>query len=117
MFKITHEVDKLPEKFTGIAVNTNGDKFWLLNNEYHRVDGPAIEYANGAKEWFLNGQYHRVNGPAIEYANGYKEWWFKGHKRFASQTWQKELDKFKPTCNNKVVEIDGKKYKLVLTEG
>ena len=140
MFKITQEVKELPENFTGIAEYANVDKCWYLNGKLHRVDGPAIEYANGDKEWYLNGKQHRVgwpafecvsgnkhwylngnvhreDGPAIEYANGTKEWWLND-KRFASkEAWQKALDKSKSTCDGKIVEIDGKKFKLVLSEG
>ena len=29
--------------------NKFGDKHWYLNDECHREDGPAIEYANGYK--------------------------------------------------------------------
>jgi hypothetical protein len=32
-------------------------KFYFLNDELHREDGPAIEFANGDKYWYLNGQY------------------------------------------------------------
>jgi hypothetical protein len=34
----------------------NGNKFWVLNDTYHREDGPAIEYLNGSKEWWVNGE-------------------------------------------------------------
>ena len=30
---------------------------WRLNGNFHREDGPAIEYANGHKSWYLNGQF------------------------------------------------------------
>ena len=33
-----------------------GNKFWFLNGEYHREDGPAIEFANGNKSWYLHGK-------------------------------------------------------------
>ena len=56
----------------------NGDKFWYLNGEYHREDGPAIEYSNGYKAWYINGKRHREDGPAIERANGDKSWWLNG---------------------------------------
>jgi len=55
-----------------------GIKRWYLNGKFHRVDGPAIEYADGTKQWRQNGKFHRVDGPAIEYANGSYEWWLKG---------------------------------------
>ena len=38
--------------------------------QYHRTDGPAIEYANGYKWWYIKGQLHRTDGPAIEWADG-----------------------------------------------
>ena len=43
--------------------------------QYHREDGPAIEYALGDKVWFINGQRHRTDGPAVEYADGDKYWY------------------------------------------
>ena len=43
--------------------------------QYHREDGPAIEYADGHKEWFINGLLHRIDGPAIEFKSGAKHWW------------------------------------------
>lgn len=58
----------------------NGDKYWYLGDQHHRIDGPAIEHADGTKIWYQNGQLHREDGPAVEYANGYKAWHFKGKK-------------------------------------
>ena len=74
MYKITQEVDKLPEKFTGIVEHANGNKEWYLDGVRHREDGPAREYANGDKAWYLNGKVHREDGPAVESANG-KTWY------------------------------------------
>ena len=59
-------------------IHTDGNKFWYLNDEFHRKDGPAIECADGTKEWYLNGNLHREDGPAIEYANGNKWWCLNG---------------------------------------
>ena len=53
----------------------DGSKAWYQNGRRHRADGPAIEWANGGKEWYWNGQCHRETGPAIERADGIKEWW------------------------------------------
>jgi len=53
----------------------NGDKYWYLNDQIHRVDGPAIEYASGEKYWYRNGLSHREDGPAVEHADGKKEYW------------------------------------------
>jgi len=55
-----------------------GDKYWYLNGEFHREDGPAVEYTTGTKIWYLNGHIHRQDGPAIEYYTGTKEWWLNG---------------------------------------
>jgi hypothetical protein len=67
-----------------VTVGENGDKRWYLNGKFHREDGPAIEYADGTKYWFINDQ------PLTE-------------AEFNTRT---------KSCNGKVVEIDGKKYKL-----
>ena len=56
----------------------DGTKWWCRNNQLHREDGPAIEYADGSKSWFRNGQYHREDGPAVELADGTKHWYFRG---------------------------------------
>jgi hypothetical protein len=58
----------------------NRGRFWCLNNRVHRTDGPAVERVNGDREWFLNGQLHRTDGPAIESANGDKEWFLNGQR-------------------------------------
>jgi len=41
---------------------------------YHRIDGPAVEYASGAKEWFVNGKHHRIDGPASIFPKTNKYW-------------------------------------------
>ena len=38
-----------------LSINVLGTKCWWLNNERHRTDGPAIEYADGQKRWYING--------------------------------------------------------------
>ena len=91
-----------------VDVYSNGTKYWSLNGKLHREDGPAIEYANGTKYWYLNGELHKEDGPATEYANGEKYWYLKGE-----QLTEAEFNKRTTSCNGKVVEIDGKKYKLV----
>jgi hypothetical protein len=87
----------------------SGDKAWWLNGDRHREDGPAIEYASGYKAWYLNGKRHREDGPAIERSDGYKVWFING-KELTEQ--EHKAATSKPTCEGKVVEIDGKKYEL-----
>ena len=111
-----------------VKVNEYGDKFWYLNDELHREDGPAIEYASGDKSWYLNGKYHREDGPAIEYANGTKYWylngnlhredgpaceyangskyWYLNGEEFSKKKWKKRIKK---THN---IIIDGKEIEL-----
>ena len=40
----------------GLDIDLDGTKFYYKNGEYHREDGPAIEYTNGVKYWYLNGK-------------------------------------------------------------
>jgi len=61
-----------------MTIDTEGTKYWYLNGELHREDGPAAEYTNGAKFWCLNGKLHREDGPAVELTNGNKLWWLNG---------------------------------------
>jgi hypothetical protein len=56
----------------GLHINASGTKVWYLNGQYHRTDGPAVEFADGGKGWYLNGQCHRTDGPALEFADGSK---------------------------------------------
>ena len=62
----------------GLDIDKYGDKRWYLNGEYHRTDGPAVEYKDGDKRWYLNGKRHRTDGPAIEYSDGTKYWYLNG---------------------------------------
>ena len=56
-------------------VNCYGGKYWYLNGELHRENGPAVEWPNGYKAWYLNDKLHREDGPAAELSNGVKEWY------------------------------------------
>ncbi len=95
-----------------VTVDCNKTIHWHNDkDQLHRLDGPAVEYANGDKAWLVESKYHRLDGPAIEWANGYKSWYVDGKKM--TETEFNEYIKPKPSCEGKVVEIDGKKYKLV----
>ena len=56
----------------------NGDRFWYKNGKLHRENGPAREYADGDKYGYKNGLRHREDGPAIEYADGNNRYWYNG---------------------------------------
>ena len=75
-----------------------------LNNE------PVMETDGyGNKRWYLNDQLHREDGPAIEYANG-AEYWYLNDEEVTEEEHKKRTSK--ATCSGKVVEIDGIKYEL-----
>jgi hypothetical protein len=57
----------------GVAIYYTND-----NNQWHREDGPAINFPDGSEYWWLNGKRHRKDGPAINLKNGYKEYWLNG---------------------------------------
>jgi len=61
-----------------VKVYDNGNRYWYLNSQLHREDGPACEYTDGAREWWLNGELHREDGPAVECANGTRYWYLNG---------------------------------------
>jgi hypothetical protein len=66
--------NKLPNGSELIETN-RGSKYWYLNGNLHREDGPAIERFNGDKSWYVNDKRHREDGPAIEWSNGDKFWY------------------------------------------
>jgi len=45
----------------GLKIDALGTKEWYINDELHRVDGPAIEYANGDKYWYYHGTNIKVS--------------------------------------------------------
>jgi hypothetical protein len=60
-------------------VDKDGNKEWYNENgQFHRDDGPAIEWADGSKTWYQNGKVHREDGPAMTWDDGQKFWFIKG---------------------------------------
>ena len=53
---------------------------------------------------------HRLDGPAVQWPDGSKEWWVNG-KQMTEEEF-KDYTKFKPSCEGKIIEVDGIKYKL-----
>ena len=67
------------------VVVTEFDTRWYnLEDQFHREDGPAVEHKDGYKAYYINGEKHRENGPAVEYKDGSKSYYIKG--RFLSET-------------------------------
>ena len=58
-----------------LTIDEDGTKEWKLpNSDYHREDGPAVEFIDGSKHWYINGKGHREDGPAIVTNYGYNAW-------------------------------------------
>ena len=90
-----------------VEVTKESTKWYNESNQPHREDGPAVEFACGYKAYYINGKPHREDGPAVEFAEGYKEYYING-KYLTEQ----EFNNRNKSCENKVVEIEGVKYKL-----
>ena len=87
--RIVHRVD-------GPAIEyADGSEAWYLNNQLHRVGGPAITLSltsnkpfytmeialhAGDKAWYQNGKLHRTDGPAVKRNNGTQLWYINGNK-------------------------------------
>ncbi len=95
-----------------VIVDEDKNIYWSNDkDQLHRLDGPAVEYADGSKEWYVDGKLHRLDGPAVEYTDGHKAWYVIGEDMTEKEF--NEYIKPKPTCEGKVVEVDGVKYRLV----
>jgi hypothetical protein len=91
----------------------DGDKFWYKNDQLHRIDGPAMEWEDGSKEWYINGQRHREDGPACEGADGHKEWYLNGvnvPKYVVLQPEKITLERIFKAKNNEVRSIMIERY-------
>ena len=69
----------------------------------------------GTKQWYFDDRLHREDGPAVEFANGSKSYYLHGAE-YPEAAWREKLNKHKAPkapCENKMVEVDGVKYKLV----
>ena len=44
------------------CINRFGNKYWCLNGEIYRENGPAVEWTGGTKFWYVNGVYYSESG-------------------------------------------------------
>jgi hypothetical protein len=95
-----------------VKVYTNGNKFWWLNDELHREDGPAFECSNGNKVWYLNGKLHREDGPAVEWANG-DEFWYLNGEDLTQEEFNKRMTPTVEMTMAQISEALGKNVKVV----
>ena len=55
----------------------NGTKKWIVNNKFHRTDGPAIEWYGGIVQWWINDELlDRLEVDDWMEKNGIKSWPF-----------------------------------------
>ena len=83
---------------------------WKFDGEYHREDGPAVEYADGSRVWFINGKLHREDGPAVEYVRGSKYWYINGKELTEEQFNSRHV---KELSIDELEKILGHKVKIV----
>ena len=82
-------------------------KYAIDDRILHREDGPALEF-DGYKAWYINGMLHREDGPARMWDNGHEEWALNG-KVISKE----EHEALSAQCKDKIIEVDGIRYKLV----
>jgi len=42
-----------------IIISRRGTKYYKLpNGDFHREDGPAVEFIDGSKHWYINGKQY-----------------------------------------------------------
>jgi hypothetical protein len=72
------------------VINAEKYTFWYKGDMFHRLSGPACEFANGAKLYFQNGMLHRLDGPAVIYANA-NRYWFIDNRKYSEADFLKEI--------------------------
>lgn len=81
------------------------------------VEYKVKEWPNGSKSWYLDGKLHREDGPAVERSDGSKAWYLCG-KELSEEAHRRAVAELRnpDPCNGRVVEIDGKAYRLTAIE-
>jgi hypothetical protein len=52
---------------------------WFKHGKSHRIGKPALIYVDGEKWWNVNGEHHRLDGPARESINhDFDMWYIRG---------------------------------------
>lgn len=67
-------VSTQPEKVT----HPNGLTTYVVNDQFHRLDGPAEITPTGTEYWYQHGILHRADGPAVTSPDGRQAWYFNG---------------------------------------
>ena len=72
----------IPYKFTGYSIDLQNTTKYYKDGRWSREDGPAIIQNNGTKNWLINDELHRIGGPAVESCLGgsYNSYYINGEK-------------------------------------
>jgi len=105
--------NKMPSRRGGPAVEcADGRKEYWLNGKRHNLNGPAKSTVE-RDDYYVDGQLHREDGPAVEYHSEklahYNEYWLRGTYLTKEKF---DLAIAAEYRDGKVIELDGKKYKL-----
>lgn len=105
------ELEETPMIKYRVEIRDNGDKFTYKfgTDTLHNEHGPCVEYTDGGRQWRFDGCLHRLDGPAFEHSSGLKSWFIVG-KRLTEEEFNDRING--SSCEGKVVEVDGKKYKF-----
>ncbi len=79
----------------GSYINKHGNVCYIKNGEWHREDGPAIEWSSGNKSWWVNGKRHREDGPAVEYSDGERSWYINNERCGNKEDYDKKIKEIK----------------------
>lgn len=90
---------------TWYTIDRNGNQFYskdLARTIFHRLDGPAIEYANGSKVWWANGKLHRIDGPAVERIDKSNAWYVDGEP-YCEEDFNRLFSRYKDPTDKQVM--------------
>ena len=76
--KIHYIAGKISRVNGPAIISSNGDRYWVLNNELHRRNGPAVTLANGGSYCYILGLLSCLDDPAVCLPNGDHEWFVNG---------------------------------------
>lgn len=92
------------------------EEYWA-NNKLHNDNGPAVILfwalagTPRYEEYWVNGKLHNEHGPAMAGWNDHGRFiklYYLNGEELDKEEWKNRIN----SCNGKIVEIDGKKYKL-----
>jgi len=68
------------EPFYDVEIDDQGNiMYYNEKGEFHRLNGPAIEWSDGSSSYWVNGKLHRLDGPARIFFGNDVEYWVNGN--------------------------------------